>query len=176
VLFTIVAVPVAAQEPSVDWKWYGGVPVDGKMTYCFYDAKSIVHQPDTHIRAWVKCLLQKDLDRIDIQKEYSGAILEETARKVANYYIPPIALVEKDVDVNKAMTVTQYEETADIASIQPVSSILYELNCSDRMERELTLTIKNKGKTTYHDKPLDWKYSPPEGNMATLLRILCSGQ
>jgi hypothetical protein len=167
--------PYATSGP-VDWKWYGGL-VQGKETIeCFYDAKGIIHQPDTHIRVWTKCLLQKDLDGVDIQKDFGGAILNNTARKVANYYIPPIALVQRNVDVNQAMTITQYEETADIAYINPVSTIFYELNCSDRMERELSLTVKVKGKTSSHDTPLDWKYIPPEGNAATLLQILCPAQ
>jgi hypothetical protein len=176
----LVALPTDAlpQEPNVDWKLYGGIgpPVD-QPGYCFYEAKGIVHQPDTHIRVWTKCLLQKELDGVDIQKDYGGAILDNAARKIASYYIPPIALVEQNVDVKQAVVITQYEETADIAVIKPIGSILYELNCSDRMLRELSLSFRAKGKNSRdqsHDQPLSWRYIPPEGNAATLRQILCA--
>jgi len=72
------------------------------------------------------------------------------------------------------MVITGYEETANISNIQPRARIFYELNCSDRMLRELSIYVQANGKAGSRDKPGDWSNVPPEGNGASLLKILCS--
>jgi hypothetical protein len=99
--------------------------------------------------------------------------LENAAKKVARYYIPPIALVEENIDFDRSIAITAYEETANIGHIQPTARIFYELNCFDRMLRELSISIERNNKSGSRDKPTDWKYVPPEGNGATLLKLLC---
>jgi hypothetical protein len=170
ILFAVVGAPagLAKKGLSVDWKFYGGASLDGDSE-CFYDAKGVVQGPDGHIRVWTKCLLQKDMDSIDIKKDFNGKILENTAQKIANQYVPPIATV-KTIDVNQNIVITQYEETANIGNIQPHTNIFYELNCSERMLRELSIQYV-RGSSL--DKPSHWKYVPPEGNGASLLKILC---
>src|SRR5690348_12106694 len=98
-LFAVIGAAFA-QGLSVDWKYYGGGPVTvtnaygvDDQTVCFYDAKGIT-RPGAHIRVWIKCLNQKDVDDVDISKDFDGAILENTARKIASYYVPPFARVE----------------------------------------------------------------------------------
>jgi hypothetical protein len=101
ILFAVVGAPagLAKRRLSVDWKFYGGASLDGHSE-CFYDAKGVVPGPDGHIRVWTNCLLQKDMDSIDIKKDFDGKILANTAQKVANQYVPPIATVET-IDVNQ---------------------------------------------------------------------------
>jgi hypothetical protein len=177
ILFGVVASLGLAQALSVDWKYYGGVLIDGDGdSLCFYDAKGVVHGiPDGHIRVWTKCLLRKDMDRIDIKQDFNGKILQNTAQKVARYYAPPFAMVAS-IDENQAMAITQYEETANISYIKSQAQIYYELNCSERMMRELSIYIQANGKSGSRDKPTDWKYVAPEGNAANLLKILCLQQ
>jgi hypothetical protein len=160
-----------AQGLEVDWKLYGGAAVGGE-NLCFYDAKGLTQLPGGHIRVWTKCLLKKDMDSIDIEKDFGGRILKETAEKVAHYYVPPIAKIQ-DTDANDGMAITGYEEIADISVIQPQSRIFYELNCSDRMLRELSIDLHFNGQSGSSSEPSDWKYVPPEGNGASLLKILC---
>src|SRR5262249_29652362 len=90
-LFTVVAGP--AQGSDVDWKFYGGL----KDEYCFYEANDLVRGLGDHIRVWIKCLAQKDMEAIDIEKDFDGKIVNKAAEKVAMNYVPPIAMVE---DVN----------------------------------------------------------------------------
>jgi hypothetical protein len=160
------------QTPSVDWKFYGGGPSDDGQTVCFYDAKGVTRMPDKHIRVWIKCVLQKELDAVDIQKDYDGKIVELAAQKVVEKYIPPIASVET-IDQDQTVTIIGYEQIADVANIEPRARIFYEINCVDKMERELSIFIQGGGKTGFIDKPRDWQYLPPEGNGARLLKILC---
>jgi hypothetical protein len=172
ILFAVVGAPVALpQALSVDWKYYGGAAIDGKSE-CFYDAKGVVQGPDGSIRVWTKCLLQKDLDSIDIKKDFDGRILENAAKKLALHYVPPIATVES-IDVTQSVAITLYEETANISNLQPRANVFYDLNCSERMLRELSTNFQVNGKSGSRDKPSDWKYVPPEGNGARLLKLLC---
>lgn len=116
---------------------------------CFYEATGVQQQPEGRVRVWAKCLPQKDLDAVDIQKDFSGRILENTADRVAHYYVPPIATIES-ADVEQMMSIAQYEQTADIANIQPRARIFYEINCSERMIRELSIFIQVGGKVGSH--------------------------
>jgi hypothetical protein len=117
VFFAVAGVSSSvAQGWSVDWKFYGGVSVQGDEQECFYDAKGVVQTPDRDIRVWIKCLAQKDLDSINIEKAFGGRILKNTAAKIAHYYMPPIGNIQT-LDVGQAMSITQYEETANISYI-----------------------------------------------------------
>src|SRR6266705_637271 len=91
ILFVAVGAQAGLAEAlSVDWKFYGGASVDGDNEFCFYDAKSVVQRPDGHIRVWTKCLPQNEMDSVDIEKDFDRKILENTAEKVARYYVPPL--------------------------------------------------------------------------------------
>jgi hypothetical protein len=91
-------------------------------------------------------------------------------------YMPPIAAAEKSIDYDQAVTIMQYEEIANISGIKPHSSIFYELNCSQRMLRELSMSFSANGRYGSSNKPRDWQFIPPEGNGAALLKILCPAQ
>ena len=174
---TLLTVGTAfAQSPNVDWKYYSAGTTDREQIMCFYDAQGVRHGPQGHVRVWTKCLRQKDVEAVDIKKDFGGAILENTARKVASYYIPPIATVIETIDVNQMMAITKDEETADISDIPPLARIFYELNCPDRMMRELSISIDTDNGSGSVDKPGDWKNIPPEGGGAFLLKILCPAE
>jgi hypothetical protein len=160
----------AHSATSVDWKLYGGAKIGATSDYCFYDAEGVVKQPDTHLRVWTKCLSENEMDSVDIEKEPDNKITKNAARKIIGGYVPPIIAIEK-MDFNKIADVAAAEEIANASGIQPHSRILYELNCSEKMLRELSITIY--GKIGPSDRPKDWKYVGPETNAATLLTILC---
>ncbi len=164
-------VALAAQAADVDWKMYGGMSAP-EAEICFYDAMGIGRTPDALLRVWTKCLPQSDMDAIDIKTDFGGKILENTARKMLRPYIPPYARVES-FDFERGATITQYEETANISGIKPHSTIFYELNCSQKMLRELSVSIDLNGRQGFLNKPSEWKFVPPESNGTALLKILC---
>ena len=168
VLFAIV-VPRegVAQALGVDWKLYGG-DTTGGVSLCFYDAHSVVRGPEDHIRVWVKCLSQKDMEAIDL----SESSVEKSAKRLAGGYVPPIVVAGK-MDSDQTVAITSYEEVANTGRAKPLASIFYELSCSERRLRELSIHVHAKGKSGSSDKPRDWKYILPEGNAANLLKILC---
>jgi hypothetical protein len=162
ILWTVIGVRMGSpQTLGVDWKVYGWASVDGDSA-CFYDTNGIAQRSDGHMRVWTKCLLLKDMDRIDVKKDFGGKILENAARKVSRHYVPPIAVVDQSIDFDRSIVITQYEETANIADVEPVARIFYELDCSERMMRELSIDLRASGKRRSTDKPSDWKHIPPE--------------
>jgi len=161
-----------AQAADVDWKMYGSASVPGP-TICFYEAKGVTRTPDRLVRVWTKCLSQQDLDKVDIKEEYNGRIVERAAQKMVEGYVPPLAVIADDVDYDKATLITGYEETANIANIEPRARIFYELNCAERTLRELSINIAVAGKQGSAHSPNPWKHIPPEGNAARLLKLLC---
>jgi hypothetical protein len=159
-----------AQASSAEWKLYGGASDKSGHVICFFDADGVVKAADGHIQVWTKCLLQSELEHVDIENEYDGQILEATARKMAKHYVPPIGALE-DMDADKATGVTLYEEVANIANIQPRARILYEFNCKEQMLRELRLYVQSD--RLAREKPKGWTNVPPEGNAARLVKLLC---
>lgn len=169
----IADLPAAFAEVSVDWKYYGGFPIEGdSLSLCFYDANGVVQDPEHRVKVWIKCLPESALNRIDIQKDFGGQIAKNAAQKIADYYVPPIAMVE-EIDFDHMIGIAAYEEIANIGHLQPQARIFYELNCSERMLRELSINVQAKSESGSSDVPRDWKYVPPEGNAARLLKILC---
>lgn len=159
------------QTASVDWKAYGAASL-GEQTLCFYDAKGVVHVAGDHVRVWTKCLSQKALDGVDTKTDHGDLISKEAARKIVQGYVPPIASLQS-LDADQGLAVTVYEVTANTGSVQPQASILYELNCPERMMHELSMSIRSGGKGGFSDKPTSWRHVPPEGNGAALLKLLC---
>jgi hypothetical protein len=51
----------SAQARDVDWKLIGFASIRGKSFTCFYDTRSVTYA-GSHPKAWVKCLLTKDLE------------------------------------------------------------------------------------------------------------------
>jgi hypothetical protein len=161
-----------AQVLSVDWKLYGAAAVDGS-DLCFYDAKGVVQKTDGHIRVWTKCLSIKDMNSIDIKTDFDGKILENTVEQLYHHYVPPYATIET-TDFDQAEDIILSEEKANIGNVAPVSHILLELNCSERMMRELSISIHTTdGKSGSTDEPTNWKYVAPETNGMRLLQLLC---
>ena len=174
-LFALLSnIPAGLAQPSeVDWKYFGGAPVPGGhgMSFCFFDAKGAAQLPDSHIRVWTKCIPQDAMDAVNFNSEIGKNIIDATARKVGQYYMPPIGMVWTSISAEQAMKVTLYEETADKGYIQPTAEIYYEFICSERRMRELSISF-NSGDGA--SKPTAWRYVPPEGNAADLLKIVCA--
>ena len=154
VLFTVVAPPPGfAQASGVDWKLYGGASVEGDSV-CFYEAKGVVRGPEDHMRVWIKCLLRKDMDN------FAGKIdVEKIGRKLIAGYVPPIVVVGA-MNFDQITDIAIIEAYANTGQVKPAAQILYELNCSERMLRELSFSTKGKSVSR---RPLDWKYSRQKG-------------
>jgi hypothetical protein len=161
-----------ARAISQDWKFYGGVSSPNGQTWCFYDARSVSREPAGLMQVAAKCLPQADMDDVDVDTDFGGAIARNAARKRRSHYMPPYAMAES-LDRAQAADITRLEEIADIADIEPRVRISYELDCTKHQVRRLNLYVKVNGKVRTVDKPSDWAPISPRENSIRLSRILC---
>src|ERR1700741_550392 len=66
----------SAQAADVDWKTYGAVTGEEGDEVCFYEERGITRTSDGHVRVWTKCLLQKDLDSLDLKSDLGKKIVD----------------------------------------------------------------------------------------------------
>ena len=171
----VLVVASIVEAADVDWKMYGTATGEDQETICFYDANGVVRTSDERIRVWTKCLLKTDLDGAASQGELGAEIVENAARKVLKGYVPPIAIVE-DTNFDQATAIIEYEETANIGNLKTNAQFQYELDCSDRKIRRMSIHVRVRGKDVFDEKQSDWEYTPPETNGAQLLTMLCLKQ
>ena len=155
-----------AQQIDVDWKYFGGAPYDGG-SLCFFEAHGRARTLD-QVRVWTKCLPKEALSTYHLTDEMRKRVVH----KVVSYYAPPITKVI-DIDGNQAGIITMYEEIANNGYLEPTIQMFYELDCTQGKIRDLSSDMTINGRRGYSNTPSDWSYIGPEGNAATLRKILC---
>ena len=163
-----------ANASTADWKFYGGVSSPNGRSWCFYDATAIVREPDGHVRISTKCLPQTGMESIDIQNDFGGRIAKGAAKRRHDHYRPPYSTAVT-VSAAEIRDVIRSEEIANIAAIAPRVKISYELKCTEKQARELSLYVQINGKVREVDKPGEWKDISPEANTNRLFKMLCPG-
>jgi hypothetical protein len=180
-VLTLACASIAyAQSGDTDWRLYGGADLgkDGGEQKLFFDAAGIIRRGDGHIEVWTKALPQKALDRADkpgsaTQKK----IVDSAVHKMMTGYVPPSLIVlGLEKDQNALTNVMAEEAAANVGSIGPSTQILYELDCTNRLMRELSIHVNINGKLEIRETPREWSHTPPETAGATLLKILCRQQ
>jgi len=173
-LAALLAATTFAFAQDVDWKLYGWADV-GVISACFFDAKSVTQTNDGHVRVRTECLPQNDLDKVDKKSDRDRKVTDRSAEKIVKGYVPPVIVIGR-FEFDKITGVTAYEETADLGDISPNARMLTEFNCSDKMQRTLSVWTKINGEMADDKKPGAWEYVSPETNEAYLQRILCPSQ
>jgi len=159
-----------AQPSGADWKLFGTNNVL-ELNWCFFDVNTLVRGTNGHTRVWTKCIsLTKLNEKI---KDSDQQLVEDAARKHAGGYQPPILKIEP-FDLEQRIHTVALERLANIGGIKPTTQIFMELNCSERMYREVNIHVDYPGHEQHSYTPREWKYAPPESNGATLLKLVCS--
>jgi hypothetical protein len=89
----LLATPIGgttiAFADDVDWRLYGGATVENTPEICFFDAKGVTQESVGQLRAWTKCLDQKELGNVLLDE----TSLKKAARKRLSGYVPPIVTI-----------------------------------------------------------------------------------
>lgn len=171
-LMSFVVTAAIAQVAGVDWKFYGGNIFDGVSTFCFYNAKDVKTNPDGNLTFWDKCSSTKQMNAIDIKKDFGGDIVHNAVGKMLGGYEPPYAKYKR-MSKEQTTDVTILEEKANIAEVQPKGQAEWELNCEQRRVRFLVLKLFQDGRYKSGRGPTEWSDIPPESNAAALATMLC---
>jgi hypothetical protein len=168
-LAALIGAPTIVFADDVDWKLYGHASVENTPEFCFFDAKSVIQESSGQLRVWTKCLDQKELESVELDK----TTVEKAARKIVSGYVPPIVIIGV-MKFDQRIDVVSAEETANLGNIEPKARMLLEFNCVEQRERTLSTYIRaNNGQEGFSSKPSDWDYISPETNVAYLHKILC---
>jgi len=170
-LAALLATTSFAFAQDVDWKLYGWADL-GVVSVCFFDAKSVNQTNDGHIRVSTKCLPETDLDKVDEKSDRGRNVADRSTDKIVKGYVPPIIVIGR-FEFNKITGVTAYEEIANLGDISPNGRILTEFNCSQKMQRRLSIHTKINPREENDNKLGTWEYVAPETNEAYLQRIIC---
>jgi hypothetical protein len=178
--FVFMLAPLA-RASDVDWKFFGmldwkkidtAYPFASGAAACLYDASTIGHESSGYLRVWAKCFAVEDLRHaMNTQSDLSDKAMDNADARLKTGYVPPI-IVLGEMEFNDAQWVTEIEELADSGIAESRVQMLEELNCRERMTRILSIYFADGDK----QKPTDWQYAPPEGNLAALLKLLCPVQ
>ena len=162
-----------AEESSTDWKLYAFSKIPSGTVVLFYSDGDIRRSSGGQfVKVWIKALNEKELEHA--RDTMSKPMMERAADKIGHYYLPPVATVES-ATVDQIYNMVLFEQLADEAALQPRLRILYDLDCTGRVSRTLSLYIdKNgNGQISSSDKTSEWAHVAPETPLATLMSILC---
>jgi hypothetical protein len=88
------------------------------------------------------------------------------------HYVPPLAILE-DLDFDAIMRTIAYEQIANISIIRPLVLAYVELDCSERMMRNLDTTVQSGDQRETNRLPSAWQHIAPESGAAAPYKLLC---
>lgn len=160
-----------------DWKLVGVAKTPlGEPATCFYDQTSLDRSAGNHLKAWIECLADGDMDAIG--KTAEKTLVNKAAEKIVRGYVPPYVKANMP-DSQKAAfefvsSSTFSELVADEASIEPSLRMFIELDCAGKAIRLLNAEAP-KQSMTGTSQIGDWEPVPPDSTAQNLGRIACAG-
>jgi hypothetical protein len=158
---------VALDSPS-DWKLYA-FTAGKNQAVLFFLASEIVRTPPGHVQVWMKAVDYTKLDKQRNTLDKKGDVIERSAEKVSQGYVPPFGTTTK-ISSDEALQIILFEQMADEASVPPTLRILYEFDCAQKIFRPLSI-IGSHG--VNESKAPTWDHVPPESTIETLSRLTC---
>jgi hypothetical protein len=172
----VFAAALRAQMHSSDWKFYSTSGADGTITsnlMVFYSNSEIRRLAAGHIQVWTKGLPADEVtaafNSITKDSEFAGRVVKKLD---SAHYKPPYGRVRKLTD-DLVMDITAWEEVANDDTIAPRMRVLFEIDCPNRMSRELSIWLMINGKAQSDEKPSRWQHIAPETNDGVLATLLC---
>ena len=181
-ILAAVLMITATLAQASDWQLAGPVKskrVDGLL---FFDAASVDHSSPTKVRVWAKALSTKAMDRY--WNKHQKDITTQAADKIVHYYAPSYMRLERVMNQYKdpkaytadAGLLTGYELIANTNAVPPAVMFLFEIDCSGKRYRALSLTTFTPSgdldnTTTTPNTP--YNFIAPDTNAEGLMHMLC---
>jgi hypothetical protein len=160
-----------AQQSIHDWRIVGATS-GSTRAYVFYDANSVRKLPNGHLEVWLKAIPADDAYKAADELSRNQAYLDAVDKKMARGYVPPVALEQKLSKEDILIAVIK-EEVANSADIQPIMRMLEEVDCENRVTRDVSLQQHIDGKDESVEKTGEWQHIAPETNMSRLHLAIC---
>jgi len=164
---------IGSKVQAADWKFYGSSDLSrSESVIAYYDAESIERLSDGHVRMWTKTISLSEVERIMKLEEVS----DKAERKIKAGYGPPYILSnpKPEPSFDSTMKIIVWEEAANYDAIKSIKKVFYELNCTKKKIRNLSMTsYKSDGRPETRTKINEWISISPNANTETLHNILC---
>lgn len=165
-----------ADQPKHDWKYLGSTGNENDLTHFFFLPSEAQKLADNHLQVWTKQIGDKKLESAYSSISKHKDLVEQAATKVAAYYIPPVA-VNENLTTDRITDIIAFEVIADSQLVRPDITILYELDCSGRQYRELSIArIKKNDEVDTWEGPAAWKHAAPDTVIDELFLLECSAK
>ncbi|WP_257307552.1 hypothetical protein [Geothrix campi] len=181
---SIVMLILTSQVVSAsDWK-YGGMTKSGNDTdIVFYDNSSII-RTSTVTRFWIKSISLKKLNAYSAQKSRRSQLIDASATKIAQGYIPAFlglksvrAASKSDIEFkDRVATVILWEVIANNHDIKMSSRFCFEINCDQKMIRAVEGDLfDNQGNVKPKQGPMnqEWGFIAPDTTSAWWSELVC---
>jgi len=161
----LVTSAIAADAPN--WTLFGWT----EDTSQFFAMGDVERLPNGNLQVWTKGLsveqVNSAVDRAAKSKDDRGRMVWATI--VAEPAISQVKHLNQDELFNAAIE----EDVANHSDLQPVTRVLYEVDCSNKLMRALSVYARKNGKSEVSNHPGEWMHIPPETNAANLHALLC---
>lgn len=171
VLGGAICAATQAQQAIVDWRLIG-MTASSPAAYVFYDANGVRKLPNGRFEAWLKTLPGPATEKAASKLADDQAHLDHMTKKIAAGYVPPVGL-DHELSSKELTGVVLMEEVANASSVQPVIRMLEEIDCENRVSRDLSLQAHLNGQDASIEKTSEWQHLAPETNMSRLHLALC---
>jgi hypothetical protein len=152
-----------------DWQVIGGATDSDYTDVLFFDASSVRKNASYHLEVSLKSLDGDELT--GKRKHLSRQEREGPVKKYDAGYRPPMAKFMK-LDVYKTLNILLSEEVANRNDLDPVMSMLAEIDCSNHLIRALSMTKNTKNAPTV-EMPTKWEPVTPKSGYSNLQTVLC---
>jgi hypothetical protein len=172
-IFLLSASLATDAQNQNQWSVYG---FSQENTF-FFAAGDVQRNTDGHLEVWTKALSAKQIDAA-VEKAGKEKDNDRSARIAwaATDGSPPISRVRK-MSPDEILNVAIEEDVANNSpEVQPLSQVLYEVDCSRRMMKMLSGIAYKNGQTRSSNRPSEWMHVPPDSNGSNLLGMLCSAK
>ena len=155
---------VGADAPP-DWRLYAITSTKDQALFFLHN--EIVHSPPGHVQIWVKTLDYAALNKFT--EHASDDVVAKAVLKASKAYVPPLTTVMTFTPA-QVKSIRVYEQIADKGSIPPTLRALIEIDCGQKLYRELSTIALGRSDNTVQP----WKHVPPESTQETLTKLTCN--
>lgn len=174
-LLALAGASAYAQTGDPAWKQYGAADFgkNGGLLVLFFDAAGLIHRSNGNVEVWTKGLPRKAIERALSASSPMHKKIFDVAEHRITAMDRPLLSTSVELDKYQMADVLINEVAANVANIDATERIMYELDCPNRMVRELSEMFVIDGKPGSQDTPQEWKHISPETAVATLFKLIC---
>jgi hypothetical protein len=167
----------AGTAHATDWRYFGHDLKESVETLTFFDGESVSHPTKNATRVWVKSIRASELARY--VNAHEKAVARESIRRMNAGQVPMFLSLpgfkpaNKDEVLTAVALITSDEVVASAPDIQPVSKLLFEIDCIGKRIKLLDGFVYNDRGLVLNAKQGAFRSIAPDTNEEWLSLLTC---